>query len=219
MIEIIPTINSEDFEEIKKKIKMVEGVTTFDVANAVKWIQIDVADGTYTKNTIWHNPNDLLDLETSLNIEVHLMINNINERVDDWLIPQVKRIIFQFEASSNPEFVIEKCKKAGKEVGISLSPIVSVESVIKYINNVDFFQILAVNPGLAGQKTQDEAFDKIKSLRKVCESCIIEVDGGMNEETGKRAVEAGANRLAMAGAIFNSDNIDDAIKKLKLATK
>lgn len=211
MIEIIPTINSEDFEEIKNKIKMVEDTTT---PSSVKWVQIDVADGTYTKNIIWHNPNDLLDLETSLNIEVHLMINNIDEKVHEWLIPQVKRIIFQLEASDDPEFVIEKCKKAGKEVGISLSPIVSVVKAIKYIDKVDFFQILAVNPGLAGQKTQDEAFDKIKSLRKVCESCIIEIDGGMNEETGKKAVEAGANRLAMAGAIFNNENIGEAIKKM-----
>lgn len=211
MIEIIPTINSENFEEIKEKIKIIERVIP---PNGASWIQIDVADGTYTKNTIWHNPLDLMGLETDLNIEVHLMLNDIDRRIDDWLTPNVKRIIFQIEASHNPEFVIEKCKKAGKEVGISISPAIPISQVAKYKDKVDFFQILAVNPGLAGQKTQDEAFDKIKSLKKICGQCIIEVDGGMNLETGRRAIEAGANRLAIAHAIFGKNNIKETIREL-----
>lgn len=210
MIEIIPAINVDSFEEIKKRIKLVETYT--------KWIQLDVADGTFTKNTIWHNAQDLLELETSLNIEVHLMLSDIDRRINDWLLPNIKRIIFHISATKDPDFVIQKCRDNGKEAGIAIGPDESLLKAMHYRGKVALFQILGVRPGVPGQKIEEEAFERIKEMRKFCPSCIIEVDGGINKETAKRAVEAGADIIVAASAIFNGD-IKKNIKELHGAFK
>lgn len=181
----------------------------------VNWVQLDVADGTFTKNTTWHNAKDLSFLETPLKIELHLMIDNIERRIEEWLLPNVQRVIFHISAASNPGFVITKCWEKEKEAGIAVGPDESLVSALQYKDEIRFYQILAVHPGLAGQELLPESFERIKELKKICPSCIIEVDGGMNEETAKKAVEAGADIICSASYIFNSDNIKQAIEKLR----
>ena len=207
MVEVIPAINAESFEEVKKRLKMVKPYT--------KWVQLDVADGTFTKNTTWHNPVDLLSIETSLNIEVHLMIDEIEERVEDWFIPAVKRIIFHLEAAKDPYAVIKKCKEAGKEVGVAIGPDSSWTQLTPFLGKVDIFQILAVYPGFAGQEFQNETLKKIEYLRSNCPSAKIEVDGGVTKENVKEIILAGADIVVAASAIFNEKNIGEAIEKLK----
>ncbi len=203
---VIPAINADNFEEIKKRIKLIEPF--------VDWVHIDAADGTFTKNTIWHNSRDLLDIETNLNIEVHLMMSNVEKRIDDWLLPNIKRIIFHLDGSVVPDFVIKKIKDAGKQAGIAISPDISWTKALHYKGAADIFLVLGVYPGLSGRKIQESCFEKIKEIRKFCPSCIIEVDGGMNKETVKKAVKAGANIIAAGSAIFKEKNIEKAIKEL-----
>ncbi len=181
----------------------------------VDWVQIDAADGTFTKNTIWHNPRDLAFLETPLKIELHLMLDKMERRIEDWLLPNVHRIIFHIDATNDPDFVIEKCKEAGKETGIAIGPSESLIKALEHKDRADMFQILSVYPGLPGQKALPEVFERIAELRKFCGSCIIEVDGGMNGETVKKAVEAGADIIATASAIFNQEDVGKAIEELK----
>lgn len=208
---IIPAINAETSEELARKIALVEPYV--DLAH------LDVADGTFAKNTLWHNAADLAKVETKLSFEVHLMINNPERRIDEWLLPPVKKIIFHLSASKDPDFVINRCKEYGKEVGISVGPDEPMAKALAYKNKVDFFQILGVHPGLPGQKTLEETFDRIKEVRKFCPSCIIEADGGMNKETIPRAVEAGANVIVAASAIFNSNkSVGEAMEELKNAS-
>lgn len=206
MVEIIPAINADSFEEIKKRIKLVEPYA--------KWVQIDVANGTFTKNTLWHNPEDLLSLETPINIEVHLMMNDIDKKFENWLSASVKRIIFHISTSQDPEFLIKKIKEAGKQAGIAIAPYESLARAAALKDKVSFFQILGVQPGLPGQKTDEYAFDKIRAMRKFCKECIIEVDGGMNKETGKKAVMAGANVIVAANAVFKNNEIKKNIEEL-----
>jgi ribulose-phosphate 3-epimerase len=181
----------------------------------VKWVQLDVADGTFTKNTIWHEPEDLLQLETRLNIEVHLMFNNIEERVLSWLVEPVKRVVFHLEAAKDPHFVINKCREAGKEVGLAIGPDRPWTQLMPFCQKVDLFQILAVYPGLPGQEFRPDSLEKIKDLRSNCRDAIIEVDGGINKEIAKEAKRAGADIIAAASYIFNSDDIGKAIEELK----
>jgi len=206
---IIPSINTDNFEEVQKRIKIVEPF--------VSWVHLDIADGTFTKNTTWHNAKDLNFFKTSLNIEVHLMIDDIDRRINEWFISSVKRIFFHLNASRNPDFIIEECKKNGIEVGIAISPDESLAKATPYKDKVDAFQILGVHAGPAGQKADEGTFERIKEMRKFCSSCIIEVDGGMNEETVKRSVESGADIIVAASAIFKGD-IKKNIEKLKHAS-
>ncbi len=210
-IEIIPAINANDFEEIRRRVKLVEPF--------VEWVQIDAADGTFTKNTIWHNPEDLAFLETPLKIELHLMLDKMEKRIEDWLLPNVHRIVFHINAANDPDFVIEKCHEAGKEAGIAVGPNESLVKALEHKEKADMFQILDVYPGLSGAEIVKNAFERIGELREFCENCIIEVDGGMNKETAPKAVEAGANIIAVASAIFNAENIGEAIKNLQEAVQ
>lgn len=208
-VEIIPAINAESFEEIERKIKMVEP--------SVKWAHLDAADGTFTKNTIWHNPADLIGLKTPLLLEAHLMIDKIERQIDHWLLPNLRRIIFHIEATADPNFVIEKCREAGKEVGIALNPETSWTQLHPYLGKINMVQVLGVHPGLAGQKFDAEVLHKIKAVRKECPGCIIEADGGMNEVTARQAVTAGADVITAASAIYGKKDIAQAIKDLKNA--
>lgn len=215
-VEIIPAVNADTFEEVQRRVRLIESLSPSKAAfDGCGWAQIDAADGTFTKNTIWHNPKDLAFLETSLKIELHLMLDNMERRIEDWLLPNVHRIIFHISAANDPDFVIEKCRKAGKEAGIAIGPDESLTQALKYRDKVDMFQILAVHPGLPGQEAQAEAFERISELRGFCGECTIEVDGGMNKETAIKAVEAGANIIAAAAAIFSADDIGKAIKELR----
>ena len=208
-IEIIPAINAANFEEVKNKIKLVEPY--------VRWVHLDVADGTFTPNTIWHNPIDLLTMETPLAIEVHLMISDMDTRWPDWILQNVRRIIFHLEAAHDPNFVLEKIKAAGKEVGVAAEPATDWKKLEPFCTKADLVQILAVPPGIAGQGFIFQTLDKIKHIRRAHPQGIIEVDGGVNLETGKNAAAAGANILVSANYIFSSDNIKKAIEDLKNA--
>jgi len=212
--DLIPAINVDDFEEVEKRIKTVEPFVN-PAAGGAGWVQLDIADGTFTKNTTWHSSEDLVGLETTLKIEAHLMIADIEDRIENWLIAPIQRIIFHLETAKDPDFVIEKCREAKKEVGIAIGPDTAWTQLVPYFQKVDLIQILGVYPGLAGQKFQEECFDKIMHLRKECPKCIIEVDGGMDKETAKKVVDAGANIIIAASAIFDSKDIKEAIKELK----
>ena len=207
-LQVIPAINVDSFEEAKEKIKLVEPY--------VDWVQLDVADGTFTQNTIWHNSSDLLSFKTPLKLEVHLMINNINEEVGDWLFEPVKRVIFHLETSKSPDLVIKKCREAKKEVGIAIGPDTPWTRLVPFCSKVDMFQILSVYPGLPGQKFIEGSVDKIKALRLKCPSAIIEVDGGVDAEVAKKVKEAGADIVCAASYIFKSDDIKRAIKELSI---
>lgn len=210
-ISIIPAINSKTFKEIKKNISLV-----FPYSN---WIHLDVADGVFTPNKTWNNPKDLLKLKNLPKIEVHLMIDSIDENIKDWLIPPVKRIIFHLEAAKSPFAIISKIKKSKKDVGISISPQTSASSLAPYFKKVKFFQPLGVNPGQAGQKFQRKVLAKVRYIRKNCPACTIEGDGGMKVGVIRQMVEAGADKIAAASAIFGQPNIKKAIETLRKDAK
>ena len=103
MAEIIPVINSKTFEEVRDKIRKVEPYA--------KWAHIDVADGTFAPITLWHNSLDLVGFKTNLNLEIHMMENDPEERIDHWFLPPVKRIIVHWETVNDMEFIIEAVNK------------------------------------------------------------------------------------------------------------
>ena len=213
--EIIPAINAESFEEIKKRLKLVEPFAEGPDKGRIRWVHLDVADGTFTPNTIWHEPKDLLALETPFFVEVHLMISDMDVRWRDWVLPRVNRVIFHLEAAHDPELVIGKIHENGKEAGVAIIPQTPWEKAEPYCASADLIQTLAVPPGRSGGRFYPEILDKIRALRSRHEECIIEVDGGMNLERGRKCIEAGASVLAVTTFIFSSKDIRKAILKLK----
>lgn len=217
-IEIIPAINAETFAEVQEKIRMVEPYAEGPDNGGIKWVHIDVADGTFTDISLWHNSKDLLMLQTPLFVEVHLMLANIDARIEEWLRPIVRRIIFHREASQNPDSVIDACRASDIQVGISIRPDSAVEIVLPYIKKVDLVQTLAVLPGSSGQQFRSETLEKIATLHSVCPACPIEVDGGVNNVIAHQVVEAGASLLVAGSAIFSGGgehDIKSAIEDLQ----
>src|SRR3989344_2067018 len=143
MVEIIPSINVSDFEELKKRIKKIEPY--------VKWAHIDVSDGVFTKHISWHEPKDLVGLKTKLKLEVHLMVDKPEKEIDHWLIKPVSRIIFHQEATHSHQILIDKIHGAEKEAGMAIKPETPWLKLFPYLDKIELIELLAVSPGPSGQ--------------------------------------------------------------------
>ena len=206
-VEIIPSINESDFAAVAAKIRAVEKL--------VPWVHLDVSDGMFTKHVSWHDPRDLVGFETPAKIEVHLMIDQPEKEIDAWCTKEVDRVIFHREATKSPEVVIKKIRGAKKEVGVAIRPETNWVKLFPFFDEVDMFQLLAVNPGPSGQQFQEETLHKLDHVRRMCKKCIIEVDGGINQEVAGRCIASGANRLVVGSALFNFGDLETAITNFK----
>ena len=203
---VIPTINCADFGCAKERIKEI---TSFS-----SWVHIDVADGRFTDNITWANTNELISLKSQLKIEAHLMVKNPEDLIEPWLIAGAKRIIVHLETIKNIDKILELCAKYKADVVLSLDPEVNIKDVEPYLSKFNHFQVLAVNPGPAGQNFNKEAINKIKFLRQKMPNATIEIDGGINPDTAKLAKEAGANIFAAASYIFSHEDPKTAFETL-----
>ncbi len=207
MIKIIPAIIAKDFQELQEKVKKVELY--------VDWVQLDIMDGQFVDNTTWNSPDDLKELKTNLKLEAHLLIKNPELIIDDWINSGVDRIIFHYSSTEKHKEIIKKVKKAGLEIGLAINPETHIKVVDTFIKQLDLITVMTVNPGWSDQDFLQEHLEKIRQLRKKYQEIDIEVDGGINLETGPMAIQAGANILAVGSAIFKSDNIKKTIEDLK----
>ena len=208
---IIPSINSPDFETASRWIKKAEGFLPQDDG----WIHIDVSDGKFTSITSWGNPEELLSLQTKLNIEVHLMVENPEEVSESWLKAGAKRLIVHVQTMQDPSALLEIARRYSAEIMLSLDPTQSIEKVLPYISDFKYFHILTVFPGPSGQKQQPGWMGKIKSLRERAATATIEIDGGIDGDTGRLAKDAGADILVSGHYIFGSPDPRGAYEKLK----
>lgn len=206
-VEVIPAINVRTFEEVQERIKKVEPY--------VKWVHFDITDGVFSKHLTWHDPLDLPALDTKLNVEVHLMVEEPEKIIEEWLVEPVKRVIVHLEAVRNVQFIIQKCREEGVEIGLAVNPETFWGKFETWFGKVDIYEILAVQPGPSGQQIAEDTFAKIGHLRKACPKCIIELDGGVNAETAQKAVQAGANLLVAGNYLFGSADIKKTIEELK----
>jgi ribulose-phosphate 3-epimerase len=207
MVEIIPAINAKTFAEIEQKIKLVEP--------HVNWVHIDVTDGSFTDVVLWHNPEELLNLHTPLFIELHLMLEDIDTKIEDWLLPNVRRNIVHIEACRNPKTVIDACHGSDIQIGMAVRPETPCSHLFPIASEVDLLQTLAVHPGPSGQKFDVDTLKKIEELRTKYPGMPIEVDGGVNAEVAGQVRQAGASIIVAAAAIFNAENIEQAIAALQ----
>jgi len=208
VVEIIPSINSSTWEDAEKKIRLVEPY--------VKWVHLDIADGTFTQNyTTWRDFNNLVGFKTNLKLEVHLMIDRPDEQVGKWLLAGVDRIITHIEVTKDPEYVWEKCHEVDAKFGLSIATQTPWMALKPYVKMVDMLEILAVKPGRSGQEFGRHNYYKIHHLRRFCDNCVIGVDGGVNFDNAKKIIKEGADIIVAGAAIFSSNDIGQAIDDLK----
>ena len=211
MAQVIPAIIAKDTEELEEKIKKV--------SSYVDWIQLDVMDGRFVDNITWYNPGDLKkmspDILSGLKTEAHLMVMDPEKVMDKWIDSGIDRIIFHYEATHRRGGLAKEIKDAGLEAGIAIDIVTPVSFIKKFLDDIDLVLVMTVKPGRSGQVFREEVLEKIKELKKIKPDIKIEVDGGINPETGQKAVEAGADILASGSYILESENIEEAINSLK----
>lgn len=177
------------------------------------WLHIDVADGKFTTWKSWGNPDELKDLNTKLNIEVHLMVEDPQGSATPWLEAGARRLIVPVQKVRGMDTLQKLVNGYQAELMPSFDMSVPIEEAEKYLW-AEYVGVLAVTPGQSGQVAQADAFDRIKFLRERMPGVKIEFDGGVDLDTGARALQAGADILISGHYIFESANPKENFEKL-----
>ena len=208
-IQISPSILSADFSQLGNEIKRLE-------EGGADMIHVDVMDGHFVPNlTIGPPVIKSLKKNSKLIFDVHLMISPVHKYIEAYSDAGADIITIHPEATEDLKTSILKIKELKKKVGVSLNPETKIDTITNFLDEIDLVLIMSVNPGFGGQKFMPEVLPKIKDLKKYQKEkkidFDIEIDGGINFENSKTAIEAGANILVSGTTIFKSNNGD--IKK------
>ena len=208
-IQISPSILSADFSQLGVEIKRLE-------EGGADMIHVDVMDGHFVPNlTIGPPVIKALRKQCNLKFDVHLMISPVHKYIESYANAGADIITIHPEATYNLEASILKIRELNKKVGVSLNPESKIDLIRGFLDKIDLILIMSVNPGFGGQKFMPEVLEKIKELKKIQNGnnldFDIEIDGGINFDNCKDAIEAGANILVSGTTIFKSNNGD--IKK------
>jgi len=205
-IQISPSILSADFSQLGNEIKRLE-------EGGADMIHVDVMDGHFVPNlTIGPPVIKALKKKCSINFDVHLMISPVHKYIEAYANAGADIITIHPEATDNLEASILKIKELNKKVGLSLKPESKIDLIQDFLDKIDLVLIMSVNPGFGGQKFMPEVLEKIKELKKIqIKKNIdfdIEIDGGINFDNCKAAIDAGANILVSGTTIFKSNDGD-----------
>ena len=208
-IQISPSILSADFSQLANEIKRLEN-------GGADMIHVDVMDGHFVPNlTIGPPVIKSLKKHSSILFDVHLMISPVHKFIKAYADAGADIITIHPEATNDINSSISLIKQLNKKVGVSLNPETKVDIIIEHLDKIDLVLIMSVNPGFGGQKFMPEVLSKIGELKKLRSAkdldFDIEIDGGINFENSKIAIQAGANILVSGTTIFKSNNGD--IKK------
>lgn len=211
--KIAPSLLSANFLNLQADVEMLN-------RSEADWIHCDVMDGVFVPNISFGFPVlEQVNKIATKPLDVHLMIVN-----PDKFIPQVKAIgaymmNVHYEACTHLHRTVSAIHDAGMKAGVTLNPHTPVSLLEDILQDVDMVLLMSVNPGFGGQKFIENTLSKVSRLKEMIQkrnlSTLIQVDGGVNLETGKRLVDAGADVLVAGNAVFADANPTEMIHRLK----
>ena len=213
MVKIAPSILSADFAKLGEEIKDVE-------LGGADYIHVDVMDGHFVPNiTIGPLIVEAIRPITKLPLDVHLMIENPDAYIEAFVNAGADYITVHVEACKHLHRTIGLIKSLGVKAGVVLNPATPVSSILHVIKDIDMVLLMSVNPGFGGQSFIPEVLPKIRTVKEMAEqfnpTLEIEIDGGVNEETAKLCIEAGANVLVAGSAVYNKKDRKAAIAAIR----
>jgi len=215
-IIIAPSILSANFYNLEKDIAMLN-------ASDAQWIHFDVMDGHFVPNLSF-GPMilEVFKKHSSKFLDVHIMVNNPKFFTDLFVKAGADQIVFHYEACQDDQEVtelIEYIQSLNVKVGISIKPKTPVSVIEKFLKDLDLVLIMSVEPGFGGQSFMADMLDKTRYLKDLKENndykYIIQIDGGINDVTGKQAVEAGCECLVAGSYLFKQEDFNQAVLGLK----
>ena len=210
-VVVAPSILAADCGRLNEEIKSVEEATAF--------LHIDVMDGHYVPNLTFGVPVvQSIRKNTNMIFDVHLMVTNPMDFFAPFAEAGADMLTFHVETVDDPMEAIEKVRKLGKRVGISIHPDTPIEKVLPYCTLCDLVLVMSVRPGFGGQHFMEESLQRIAAVRKVIDEAkadtVISVDGGICHETAPRVVAAGATYLVAGSAVFSKEDHAAAVRDL-----
>lgn len=210
---ISPSVLSCDFANIQRDVEMIN-------ASSADWFHIDVMDGVFVPNISFGFPViSAIKKHATKPLDVHIMIANPDQYIEDFKNVGTDILTVHYEACTHLHRTVQAIKAAGMKAGVALNPHTPVDLLKDIIVDLDLVLIMSVNPGFGGQKFIKNAILKVEQAKNLIHRygsrALVEVDGGVNMETGKELVEAGADVLVAGSFVFNSPNPTQTIAALK----
>ncbi len=206
---IIPSIIARSVSGVREKITLAE--------HFASWVQLDIADGEFAGPETWNSPDDLRDINTTLKKEVHLMVQEPEKILNEWM-DVADRVYIHYEATEQVEALITAFSSSRAELGIALSLETPISVLDPYIEKIQSVQLMSIaSLGSYGSPFDERVFEKISILREHHPSVTISIDGGVRLEMVKRLRDAGVSHLVVGSAIFSAENPQQAYDEFEHA--